>query len=261
MDFDIDRYLTLVGRLDDDDIDYDHFRAHPLDADTLRCLSYMHDVEHHTVCYLRDLLVTAAHDDPDVTSFLSMWVYEEFWHGEAIAKVLAAHGLPHGRERIAAVRHRVGRDRLRTFGFMTLSALTGHVATVALTWGAVNEWTTQAAYIRLATSSNDEVLADLLRRIARQEGRHIDFYASQAHYRLAESRVAQRWARFALRTKWRPVGSTIMPEAETAHMTRTLFADDEGRRMVERLDRRIHRLPGLAGLDLIASARAMSVAE
>ena len=27
-------------------------------------IEYMHDVELHTICYLRDLLVTPAHNDP-----------------------------------------------------------------------------------------------------------------------------------------------------------------------------------------------------
>jgi hypothetical protein len=89
MNFDIDRYLQLVEPLDDGDIDDDAFIDEPLDADTLRCLRYMHDVEFHTTCSLRDLLVTAAHDDPEITAFLAMWSYEEYWHGEAIAKVLA----------------------------------------------------------------------------------------------------------------------------------------------------------------------------
>ena len=56
----------------------------------------MHDVELHTICYLRDLLVTPAHNDPDVTTFLSCWAYEELWHGEALGDVLAAHGRPSG---------------------------------------------------------------------------------------------------------------------------------------------------------------------
>jgi hypothetical protein len=85
---------SALGSLDLAGIDFDAFTTHPLDGDTLRCLRYMHDVEHHTVCYLRDILVTRAHRDPELTAFLSMWVYEEFWHGEAIARVLAAHGDP-----------------------------------------------------------------------------------------------------------------------------------------------------------------------
>ena len=42
------------------------------------------------------------------------------------------------------------------------------------------------------------VLTELLRRIMRQEGRHIDFYASQATTRLGASRAAQRLTRLAL---------------------------------------------------------------
>ncbi len=60
----------------------------------------MHDVELHTICYLRDLLVTPAHNDPDVTTFLSCWAYEELWHGEALGDVLAAHGRPSGAQRV-----------------------------------------------------------------------------------------------------------------------------------------------------------------
>ena len=82
---------TLIGRsarLKVDDLDLDSFHNEPLEADVLRCLRYMHDVEGHTMCYLRDVLVTKAHRDPDVTAFLACWSYEEHWHGEAIAKVL-----------------------------------------------------------------------------------------------------------------------------------------------------------------------------
>jgi hypothetical protein len=56
----IDSYKTRAGRLDLEGIDFDDFRDQPLPADALRSLRYMHDVEHHTVCYLRDLLLTPA---------------------------------------------------------------------------------------------------------------------------------------------------------------------------------------------------------
>ena len=46
-------------------------------------------LENHTVCYLRDLLLTNAHKDPVVTSFLTFWNLEEFWHRGAIAPVPA----------------------------------------------------------------------------------------------------------------------------------------------------------------------------
>jgi hypothetical protein len=259
MKFDIDRYLGTVAPLDDADIEYERFADDPLDDDVLRCLRYMHDVEHHTTCCLRDLLVTSAHDDPAVTSFLAMWAYEEFWHGEAIGKVLDAHGEPAGRDRIAMTRRRVGADRLRTLGFMTISAFTDNVVAIAMTWGAINEWTTQAGYLRLASVADHEVLSTLLRRIARQEGRHIDFYAAQAEDRLA-SGSAQRWVRAALKAKWQPVGSNVMPKAETDHLVRSLFDGADGRDMAARIDERIDRLPGLDGLGLIDGVRRAAAA-
>jgi hypothetical protein len=259
MNFDIDRYLDHVAPLDDRDIDYDDFLGHPLPPDVLRCLRYMHDVEHHTTCYLRDLLVTSAHDDPEVTSFLAMWAFEEFWHGQAIGKVLERHSESHGRDRMIGTRRRVGRQRAKTLFAMAASSVTRHFDAVALTWGAVNEWTTQAAYVRLAARAEHPVLGELLRRIARQEGRHIDFYASQAERRL-ENPTAQRLVRGALGRWWRPVGSGVMPEAETAFLIDYLFGDDDGRMIAARVDHRISRLPGLDGLALVEGARARSAA-
>jgi len=60
---DIDKLVRRSARLDVEDLDLGVFSAQPLDPDTLRCLRYMHDVESHTVCYLRDILVTSAHKD------------------------------------------------------------------------------------------------------------------------------------------------------------------------------------------------------
>lgn len=255
MEFDIEDYKKRTARLQWDDLDLRAaFADKPLSADGLRVLRYMHDVEFHTVCYLRDLLLSPAHDDPEVTAFLSFWVFEEFWHGEALAGVLDAHGELSGAPRVAAVRNRLGAaDKARPL-FMTLaSSLIGHDFTaVHMTWGAVNEWTTQAGYAALSQREDHPVLTELLRRIMKQEGRHIDFYASQAERRLAASRKAQRLTRFALRRLWRPVGSGVMPEAETRFVIDTLFASESGRASAARLDRRIDRLPGQSGLALIS---------
>lgn len=253
MRFDIDSYKRRTARLQDDDIDYEAFRDQPLDADTLRTLRYMHDVEHHTVCYLRDLLVTRAHNDPEITTFLTFWAYEEFWHGEALGRVLAAHGEVAGRARVATVRaRRRVSAALSPLTSMLSSALTPHFGAVHMTWGAVNEWCTQAGYARLATRAGHPVLSALTERITRQEGRHIDFYASQAEARLRASATARRLTRFALDRLWAPVGSGVMPETEVTHVVRHLFTDDDGRNLGRRIDRRIERLPGLEGLDLVS---------
>jgi hypothetical protein len=136
---------------------------------------------------------------------------------------------------------------------------------VHMAWGAVNEWTGQAGYARLAAKADHPVLTELLARIRKQEGRHIDFYASEAEVRLQRSSAARRLTRFALRRYWSPVGAGVMPDQEVAFMTQFLFDNPEGRVMVDRIDRRIDRLPGLEGLGILRQAldryRLMPVPE
>jgi hypothetical protein len=209
----------------------------------------MHDVEHHTVCYLRDVLVTDSHRDVEITDFMALWVYQEHWHGEAIGRVLEAHGEPANRTRVGALRRSLpARDRLLPIGMAVASAATRHLPAVHMTWGAVNEWTTQSAYARLAERAGHPVLRDLLRRIMRQEGVHIAFYADQARRRLQASRAAQRITRFALDHLWSPVGAGLMPDAEVRHLAQHLFSGPDGRAAADRVDRRVQGLPGLGSL-------------
>lgn len=253
--FDIDRYAKLAGRLDVSGVDFTAFADQPLDDSSLRCLRYMHDVEHHTVCYLRDLLVTRAHKDPDITTFLTIWAYEEQWHGEAIGKVLAMHGEPAATARVENLRQGLGwRDHVRPLLSQVSSAITRDFTAVHMTWGAMNEWTTQAGYAQLARRSGHPVLSDLLRRIMRQEGRHIDFYATQARERLGGSAKARKLTRWALQKLWQPVGSGVMPDEEVRFLATHLFGDEEGRGAAARIDRQLARLPGLEGLTLLSSA-------
>lgn len=253
MSLDAPVYADRTSRLDLAGIDFDAFRDHRLDEPSLRCLRYMHDVESHTICYLRDVLVTRAHRDPDLTTFLTCWAWEEHWHGEAIARVLRAHGEVAGGERVARTRQR--RDGWRPAVFSAVSAALPSFTAVHMTWGAVNEWTTQAGYAQLARRARHPVLAELLRRIMRQEGRHIDVYASEARSRLSASRGARRATRLALRRFWEPVGAGVMPDDEVRFLVRHLFSgDDDGAAAAARIDRRIDALPGLAGLDLVKGA-------
>lgn len=256
MPFDLHDYKRRTARFEWDDLDFGAFATTPLDADALRCIRYMHDVEFHTVCYLRDLLLTPAHHDPTVTAFLGFWVFEEFWHGEALAAVLAAHGEESGNARIAPLRKGLGwRDALRPVATGVGGAVAGDdFVAVHMTWGTVNELTTQAGYAQLGRRAGHPVLSELLRRIMRQEGRHIDFYESEARRRLGAGRRARGLTRFALRRLWRPVGAGVMPAAETAFLGRYLFDGDDGAAALARIDRRVDTLPGLDGLRLLQSA-------
>jgi len=253
--FDLETYKRSADRLEIDDLDLDAFRDQPLAPEHLRCLRYMHDVESHTSCYLRNLLNTRAHHDPEITTFLTLWNHEEFWHGEALGRVLAAHGEPGSAPRVGAMRQRLGRRiDLSPLLWMAFSSTTRHFLAVHMTFGVVNEWTTQAGYVRLAAEARHPVLDELLRRIMRQEGTHIAFYRSQAVERLERSRGAQRTTRRLVRALWSPVGASVMPEAETRHLVRTLFTGPDGGAVAGRIDRRIDGLPGLEGLGLMAGA-------
>ncbi|HLG68475.1 MAG TPA: hypothetical protein VKV36_11495 [Acidimicrobiales bacterium] len=243
------------ARLDLDGVDFSAFADRPLDPQARRCLRYMHDVEYHTMCYLRNVLVTGAHEDPQVTAFLATWCYEEHWHGEALAQVLSAHGEVAGAERVLALRTGLPRrERFRPLVYLAGSTLTKHLVAVHMAWGAVNEWTTQAGYGRLAALAEHNVLTELLKRIMKQEGRHIDFYAAQARSRLEGNPAAQRMTRRALQHLWRPVGSGVMPRSEVRFLVRHLFGGPDGIEAARRIDRQIDRLPGLSGLRLVQSA-------
>lgn len=253
MNFDIDHYAKTAKPITWDDLDLTEFERNPLSEDALRCLRYMSDVETHTVCYLRDLLVTPSHADPEVTVFLTMWNLEEYWHGEVLDEVLTLHGVPVGPEHTRALRKRLGwRDRVAPIRQSLLANIIGKdfIAT-HMAWGAINEWCAHSAYTRLIESEKHPVLTEILKRIARQESRHVAFYNSQARDRLTASRKAQRIARFALNKAWGIVGSTLMPPDEVRHMLGYLYGGSEGLAEVRRVDAKIDSLPGQEGLHLV----------
>ncbi|PPK98122.1 hypothetical protein CLV92_102275 [Kineococcus xinjiangensis] len=253
MAFAIEQYARTVEPVRWDDLDFDTFRSSPLSEGALRCLRYMSDVETHTVCYLRDLLVTPSHEDPEITTFLTNWNYEEYWHGEVLDDVLDAHGLDTSAERTSAMRKRLGwKDRLAPTQQALLANMLGadFIAT-HMTWGAINEWCTHAAYARFSQREQHPVLDTILKRIAKQETRHIAFYNSQARERLAASRKARVLTRLAVKTSWGLVGSSVMPREEVVHLLTYLFSGEEGLAAARKIDAKVHGLPGLEDTHLV----------
>ena len=78
----------------------------------------------------------------------------------------------------------------------------------------------------------------------KQEGGHIDFYASEATRRLSASPRAQKMTRFLLKHAWRPVGSGVMPKSEVDFLVDYLFDGPDGQAVAARIDRRVDRFPG-----------------
>ena len=92
--FDIDAWVARSGALDLDAIAWSEVAKHPLPAAAVRTMTFMQDIESHTIVYLRSLLATRAIDDPEVATFLACWVHEETFHGIAISRFLEAAGHP-----------------------------------------------------------------------------------------------------------------------------------------------------------------------
>lgn len=256
MAFDIDRYTANSAPVAWGDLDLDAFDADPLPESSLRTLRYMCDVEYHTVCYLRDLLTTPSYEEPEVGAFMTMWNREEFWHGEALAAVLAKHGITVDFDELKSTRTKLGwKDRLDPIKQSLLGGLVGDdFVAVHMSWGAANEWSANAAYLRMARLERHPVLAELLKRIAAQETKHVAFYASQARERLAKSRKAQVITRFALSRFWAPVGSGISSDEEVTHVMGHLFRGTEGRKLIRDIDSHIAKLPGMDGLTIVENA-------
>ncbi|MEV6413655.1 ferritin-like domain-containing protein [Kribbella sp. NPDC051718] len=253
MSFDVATYASTAQPLRWDDLDLGEFRTNRLSEGALRCLQYMSDVETHTVCYLRDLLVTPSHLDPEITTFLTFWNMEEYWHGEVLDQVLEVHDVSTGPDHTEALRKRLGwQDRVSPIVQSVLANLLGpdFIAT-HMTWGAINEWCTHAGYSRFITVEDNPMLTEILRRIAKQETRHIAFYNSQARERLENNPRAQRITRFALQHKWGIVGSGVMPDAEVRHLLSYLFGGPDGLAQARKIDTKIDNLPGQEGLHLV----------
>lgn len=239
----------------------DAIAAHGLTDDAVRMLLYMHDIEFHTACYLRDLLVTRAHADPLVSAFMMRWGYEETHHGLVIAKILRAVGQDTaGAERVAMTRSQAKlKSRLQPLKFMAVDLVAPFPA-LHMTEGAVNEWTAQSSYRLLARRVGCPTLTRVLGRIIRQEGAHAAFYAERAREILAASRRARALTRARFGRKWEPVGADVVGDAEVDFASAYLFSGDDGLAELASIDRKLQQLPGMASMAPLQDAKARRLA-
>ncbi len=248
-EFNLDAYVGRSRALDLSQFAWDDVPRYPVAPETVRTLRYMQDIESHTIIYLRALLATRAIDDPEVAMFLACWLYEETFHGIALARFLEAAGCPIGPRDQPRGREPWSK-RLEATATSMLSKAWPDFCAVHMTWGAINELTTLTGYRRLATVAGHPVLKDLLDAIIRDESRHFFFYYRQAEIRLRRPTVA-RVTRLIVDKFWAPVGSGVQPRRELEFMAGYLFADAEGVAAVRRVDDTIRRLPGFVDVPLL----------
>jgi hypothetical protein len=272
IDFDLDRYLRASKKLDLSKLPWDDIPKHELSDGDVMCMTYMMDIETHTVIYLRDLLATRGAGDPQITAFLSCWVYEELWHGEAFSDFLRAYGielpaepkLPDGSTPMPTRVNRTRRFReqmgvghqLSLLPTMLGSLVFRNFVALHMTWGAINELTTLTGYRALIRRSDHPVLHQMLERVIRDERRHFAFYRAQGRARLARApRHVRRLVRFILESFWTPVGAGVKSQEEVDALALYLFGyDEQGREMIREIDAMVGEMPGLEGLTLVEDA-------
>jgi hypothetical protein len=220
------------------------------------------------VIYLRDLLATKAAHDPYVTGFLSCWVYEELWHGEAFSDFLRSYGievpaepkLPDGStpkptrpNRTSRFREQMGVGH-KLFLLPTLfgSMMIREFVALHMTWGAINELTTLTGYYQLKRRCQHPVLHRMLDRVIQDERRHFAFYRAQAKARLTANPKARKIVRWGLKAFWTPVGAGVKTDEEVDALALYLFGDSrEGRAAIREIDETIQDIPGLEQLTLL----------
>jgi rubrerythrin len=231
----------------------------------------MMDIETHTSIYLRDLLARPAAHEPDVTAFLSCWVYEELWHGEAFSRFRGEAGweLAPDLERVTSdsaypsrlprnqwIRRRLGgKGQLSHVGTMLGSALMDDFVALHRTWGAANELSTLTSYHRLIAKTEHPELVNLLNAIIKDERRHFAFYRAQARFRLARTAWARRLTRWAMEHLWTIVGTGVRPRARPTSSSCTCSGTGSAAAPLG-MDRTMAQLPGMEGSAIFRHARA-----
>ena len=116
-------------------------------------------------------------------------------------------------------------------------------------WGALQECLTTQAYEELAHNTQNPVLAELCRRIAKQERRHYAYYFGQAKKKLEGRTGTQRFVRWVANKFYAPVGGGVKTDEEGAAIVAKLFPKNRIFEVMGYIEKKMALLPGMDGLD------------
>lgn len=257
--FQIDKFLSASKPLDLSGIDLNDAAKYPLTQSEVRVIRYMQDTEFYTVHYMKALMETSALADTECRAFLVCWGYEECFHGRALARILEVCGHePSRRSLDEFTRPRKLAEVLQDAGGRFLSMISSDFIAVHNTWGAINELTAVHAYTRLAELSANPVLAQVCRRIVKDERRHFAFYHAQAKRRLTTP-LARRMTATAIRALWEPVGGSMAPREDRDFVGAYLFDDEDGRARLREIDATIAKLPAMEWFHMVSADVAAGI--
>jgi hypothetical protein len=245
---DLDHHLRHSHKLEFGDLDWALAARHGITPRERRALGYFADIESQTVYYMMEVVKTGAARDHDLLGFLTLWNYEEYFHGLAMARFLKAVGVE---VRSSEEVHANSRFRARVEEAVELAiakTMPGTFIALWQTWGAAAELLTTMAYEELARTTANPVLSELCRRIAKQERRHFAWYYEASAEHLAKSRLARKVVRTLFDHAWAPVGASVKTPPEMVDVIEGVYDPGRFEDVCAHVDRRIGALPGMDGV-------------
>jgi hypothetical protein len=145
-------------------------------------------------------------------------------------------------------------ETLKELGSSLLCRCSRHFHGAYLTYGAISELSTLEGYGIMAQRTKNPVLAEILRRLAKDERRHFSFYYNKARLQL-QPRNAQRLTSFVIRHFWLPVGGGVKPDSDVNWILSFILGDPLGQAIAQRIDGTIAKLPGMEWFNFLSRSR------
>ncbi len=244
--------VAASRRVEFEDLDWALARKVGLTDRETECLRFFADIESQTVYYFLEVARLQVARDPDLLTFLTLWNYEEYFHSHAITRLLRECGVPVESATARSTRVHAGarfKARLDVAAQGALARLMPHrFVALWMVWGALQECLTMQAYEQVIATTSNPVLAELFRRIAKQERRHFAYYFGRARELLADPSV-QWFCRWFVQRFYAPVGSGVKDETASAALVARLFPGQRIFEVMSYIERRMAQLPGMQGVD------------
>jgi rubrerythrin len=250
---DIAQHIAVSQKIQFEDLDWDTARKVGLTKQEISSLAYFADIESQTVYYFLEVAKLQVARDPELLTFLTMWNYEEYFHSHAITRFMREVGVPVEDATDRSTKVRAGarfKAKLEDLGQTLLAKIVPQrFVALWMFWGALQECLTTQAYEEVIRTTQNPVLAEMFKRIAKQERRHFAYYFGQARERLADNPRNQRFCKYIVKRFYAPVGGGVKHENEAARLVAQLFPGERIFEVMGYIERRIGQLPGMTGLD------------
>src|SRR5262249_47484295 len=139
----------------------------------IESVKYFADVESQTVFYFMEVAKLQVSRDPELLTFFTMWNYEEYFHSHALTPLLVECGVKVESATERSLRIRAGarwKAKLEDLAQTLLAKFMPRTFVgLWMFWGGLQECLTTQAYEEIARTTANPVLAELCRRIAKQE--------------------------------------------------------------------------------------------